>query len=128
MKKILIILTAFLSLLIITPSPSKAISISTCPSAVNRSAVNRSTVCTDQTASGKNPIIKALKVVLNVLSFIAGIIAVIGLTTAGFRMIVGGGNSEQYNSSRNTVLFVIIGIAVVVLSQTIVIFVLDKLK
>ena len=123
MKKILIILTAFLSLLIITPSPSKAISISTCPS-----AVNRSTVCADQTASGKNPIIKALKVVLNVLSFIAGIIAVIGLTTAGFRMIVGGGNSEQYNSSRNTVLFVIIGIAVVVLSQTIVIFVLDKLK
>ena len=125
MKKILIILTAFLSLLIITPSPSKAISISTCPSAVNSSTA---TVCTDQTASGKNPIIKALKVVLNVLSFIAGIIAVIGLTTAGFRMIVGGGNSEQYNSSRNTVLFVIIGIAVVVLSQTIVIFVLDKLK
>jgi len=123
MKKILIILTAFLSLMIITPSPSKAISISTCPS-----MVNSSTVCTDQTASGKNPIIKALKVVLNVLSFIAGIIAVIGLTTAGFRMIVGGGNSEQYNSSRNTVLFVIIGIAVVVLSQTIVIFVLDKLK
>ena len=123
MKKILIILTAFLSLLIIAPSPSKAISISTCPG-----AVNNSTVCTDQTASGKNPIIKALKVVLNVLSFIAGIIAVIGLTTAGFRMIIGGGNSEQYNSSRNTVLFVIIGIAVVVLSQTIVIFVLDKLK
>ena len=103
--------------------PSYAITISTCPTGAGVD----STVCTDATASGGNPIIKALKVVLDVLSYIAGIIAVIGLMVAGFRMVVGGGNSQQYNSSRNTILFVIVGIAVVVLSQTIVIFVLDKL-
>jgi type IV secretory pathway VirB2 component (pilin) len=122
MKKIFII-TVFFSLMIASIVPSYAIPISTCPTGVDSTA----TVCTDATASGGNPIIKALKVVLNVLSYIAGIIAVIGLMVAGFRMVVGGGNSQQYNSSRNTILFVIVGIAVVVLSQTIVIFVLDKL-
>ena len=121
MKKIFIIITVFFSLMIASIVPSYAITISTCPTGVD------STVCTDATASGGNPLIKALKVVLNVLSYIAGIIAVIGLMVAGFRMVVGGGNSQQYNSSRNTILFVIVGIAVVVLSQTIVIFVLDKL-
>lgn len=121
MKKTITYLMMLITFIAFTPQ-TYALSISTCP------AQSSSTACTDKTASGNNPIISALKVVLNVLSFVAGIIAVITLIIAGLRMVVGGGNMDQYNSARNNILYSVIGIVVVVMSQTIVIFVLDKLK
>lgn len=125
MKKIITILSIFISLLV-SPTLTYAVDINTCPQ--SGSGTSNSALCSSNNQSSSNPIISALKIVLDVISYIAGIIAVISLIIAGFKMILGGGNADQYNSAKNMILFVIIGIAVVILSQTIVIFVLNKLS
>jgi type IV secretory pathway VirB2 component (pilin) len=126
MKKIILSILLLSFMAIGSSRCLAAVDIKTCPTGTS-SDVSSSTLCSDNTAANKNPIISGLKVVLDVMSYIAGIIAVISLIIAGFKLVLGGGNSDQYNSARGMIIFVIVGVAVVVLSQTIVVFILDKL-
>lgn len=76
----------------------------------------------------KNPVISIIKAAINVLSFIIGIAAVITIVVSGIRMIVSGGDSNAVASARTGLLYALIGIAVVILAQTLVVFVLDKVS
>ena len=64
--------------------------------------------------------------ILNVLSVAIGIIAVVMLMIGGFRYITSGGVAERVATAKKTILYAMVGIAVVALSQTIAKFVLDK--
>jgi hypothetical protein len=46
---------------------------------------------------------------------------------AGFKFITGGGGSEGVAEARNSVIYVMVGLAVLILSQSIVEFVLNRL-
>ena len=70
---------------------------------------------------------KTLKTVLNILTIAAGVAAVIMFIYAGFRYIVSGGEEGGVKSAKNTLIYAVIGVIVVMLSQTIVIFVLNRL-
>ena len=70
---------------------------------------------------------KTLKTILNILTIAAGVAAVIMFIYAGFRYIVSGGEEGGVKSAKNTLIYAVIGIVVVMLSQTIVIFVLNRL-
>jgi hypothetical protein len=86
-------------------------------------------VCHDVSSqSGSNdPIIKIIKVAINILSFIIGIISVITIVVSGVRMIFSGGVSQAVASARTGLIYAIAGLAVTALAQAIVAFVLDKI-
>ena len=67
-----------------------------------------------------------IKTVINIFSLIVGVIAVIMIIIGGLKYITSGGDSGNVTSAKNTILYAIIGLIIVALSQVIVRFVLDK--
>lgn len=65
--------------------------------------------------------------IVNLLSAVVGIVAVIMIIVGGFRYITSGGNDTSVTSAKNTILYAIIGLVVVALAQLIVRFTLSKL-
>lgn len=86
-------------------------------------ASSSSGVCSD---SSRLTINTVLKTVVNVLSAVAAIMAVIMLVIAGFKYITSEGDSGKVNSARSTLTYALVGILVVALSQSLVRFVLDR--
>lgn len=64
--------------------------------------------------------------VINLLSVIVGVIAVIMIIIGGFRYITSGGKQESVTTAKNTILYAVIGLIIVALAQVIVKFVLEK--
>lgn len=64
--------------------------------------------------------------VINFFSVIIGVIAVLMIIVGGFRYIISGGDSGNITSAKNTILYAIIGLIVVVFAQYIVKFILSK--
>ena len=65
--------------------------------------------------------------VTNLLSFVIGISAVIGIILGGFKLISSSGDPQQVSGARRTIIFSLVGVAVVLFAQTMIYFVLDKL-
>ncbi len=64
--------------------------------------------------------------VINLFSVIVGVVAVIMIIIGGFKYITSAGDSTNVSSAKNTILYAIIGLIIVALSQTIVRFVLGR--
>ena len=64
--------------------------------------------------------------VINILSVIVGIVAVLMLIYGGFRYITSAGDTARVASAKNTILYAIIGLIIVALAQVIVRFVLKN--
>jgi hypothetical protein len=64
--------------------------------------------------------------IINILSIIIGIVAVIMIMVAGFKYITANGDSGNLSSAKTTLIYAIVGLVVVALAQFIVKFVLDK--
>lgn len=69
-----------------------------------------------------------LKNVINLLSYLVGVITVIMIIIAGLRFITSGGDSGKVASAKSALIYALIGIAVVALSQALVLFVLNGLS
>lgn len=79
---------------------------------------------------GSNPIAGddgILTTVVEILSWVAGVAAVIMVLLGGLKYITANGDSNAISSAKNTILYALIGIAVFAVSQAIVIFVIRKL-
>jgi hypothetical protein len=61
-----------------------------------------------------------LKVVVNVLSMIVGVVVVISLISGAFKYITSGGEAAKVANAKNTILYAIVGLVIVVLAQFIV--------
>ncbi len=70
---------------------------------------------------------KIIKAVVNLLSVIVGILAVIMIMVGGFRYVTSGGDSSSLSSAKNTIIYAVIGLVIVALAQVLVHFVLDTL-
>ena len=130
MKKLAISLLASLSLMFAVALPVAAVDCN----AANLSAAD-ALQCGANGASGNNDatsktatdsVNNLLSTVLNLLSVVIGLVAVIMIIVAGFKYITSGGKEDSVKSAKNTILYAIIGIVVVVLAQVIVQFVLNK--
>lgn len=76
---------------------------------------------------GTTTINGVLRAVINVLSAVAGTVAVIMAITAGFKYITSGGDTGQITSAKNTLMYALVGVLIVALSQALVRFVLDRI-
>lgn len=64
--------------------------------------------------------------IINLFSWVVGIVAVIMIIVGGFRYITSGGDSTSVGNAKNTIMYAIIGLIIVALSQWIVRFVLGR--
>jgi hypothetical protein len=73
-----------------------------------------------------NTINNIIATVINIFSFIVGVVSVIMIIIGGFRYITSGGDSNNVTAAKNTILYAIIGLVIVALAQIIVRFVLRQ--
>lgn len=83
------------------------------------------TNCASQ-GSAEATVNRTIRLVINIISFIVGILAVIMIIIGGLKYITSGGDSNNVASAKNTILYAIIGLVIVALAQVIVRFVLEK--
>ena len=67
-----------------------------------------------------------LKLVVNVLLFLRGAIAVIMIVVGGLRYVLSSGDSNQLTAAKNTILYAVVGLIVALLSYAIVNWVIDQ--
>lgn len=67
-----------------------------------------------------------IEVVVQMLSLVIGIVAVIMVMISGFKYITAAGDSTKVASAKNTLIYAIIGLVLVALAQFIVQFVIKK--
>lgn len=68
----------------------------------------------------------AVRVVLEILSWVAGIAAVIMIIVAGLKYITSGGDSSKVASAKSSLIYAIVGIIIVALAQFLVRFVIGN--
>lgn len=91
-------------------------------------AANNSAVCQGRQGSTvNNPINVTIANVIQILIMVIAFAAVITIIVSGFRYITSSGNPETTNSAKNAILFALIGLAIALLAQALVTFVLRKL-
>jgi cytochrome bd-type quinol oxidase subunit 2 len=76
--------------------------------------------------TGGGDIGKTITTIINLLSAIAGVLAVIFIIVGGLRYIISAGNAEGAKNAKNTIIYAVVGLIVVALAQLIVHFVLNK--
>jgi cytochrome bd-type quinol oxidase subunit 2 len=82
--------------------------------------------CTSTPANGLD-LDKVITAIVNIFSIVVGIVAVFMIIVAGIRFVTSGGDSNNVSSARSTIIYALVGLAVVVLSQVIVKFVLNRI-
>jgi hypothetical protein len=88
---------------------------------------NQSPVCV---ADGTNPFIKPngiISKIADIIAFLTGLAAVIFIIVGGFQYIQSSGDSGKVNSAKNTILYAVIGLVVVVVARSVVGFIVGKL-
>lgn len=68
-----------------------------------------------------------VKTVINILSWVVGVVSVIMIIVAGFKYVTSGGQEKAVGDAKNTILYAIVGLVIVALSQVIVRFVLSNI-
>lgn len=82
--------------------------------------------CNNTDQQGVEKITKVIQDLINTLSLIVGIVAVVMIMIGGLRYITSGGSDTSVTSAKNTILYAIIGLIIVALSQVMVRFVIHK--
>lgn len=140
-QKFRVAVLAFMSLFIVTAplatggvvsaqvgdTGSATIQGSVCGGAKNLTitSANQSGTCNDQTSTDKAN--KLISEIINILSVIVGIAAVVMIIIGGFRYITSGGSPDKVAGAKNTILYGLIGLVIVALAQVVVRFVLNKI-
>ncbi len=89
---------------------------------------NSSSACS---VNGKDPVTGVngvLRKVTTIIAFIAGVAAVIVVVIGGFEYITSNGDPQKAASARKAIIGACIGIVIIVVAQSLVIFVLLKSK
>jgi small neutral amino acid transporter SnatA (MarC family) len=85
-----------------------------------------SAVCSTPSTTS-NPTIHVIHVTADLFGLFTGVVAVIMIIVSGITMITSGGNSEAVGKARKRLINSVIGLIIVALAWTIVIFLTDRL-
>ena len=64
--------------------------------------------------------------IINIFSWVVGVISVIMIIFGGFKYITSGGDAGKVTSAKNTILYALVGLVIAALAQLIVLFVLGN--
>lgn len=79
-------------------------------------------------AEGRSGFQNLIKKIINIFSIVIGAVSVIMIIFGGFRYIISGGDSSATKAAKDTIMYAIIGLVVVLFAQVIVIFVLSNVN
>ncbi len=68
------------------------------------------------------------KRIINIFSVVVGTVSVIMIIIGGFRYIISGGDSAGVSGAKNTILYAIVGLVIVLFAQVIIRFVLTNVS
>jgi hypothetical protein len=64
--------------------------------------------------------------IINIFSIVVGAVSVIMIIIGGFRYIISGGDSAGVSSAKNTILYAVVGLVIVLFAQVIIRFILTN--
>ncbi len=126
-KRALIMLSATLTIAVpaLAPAVANAADIkSNLCSGANLDLTQANKDCT--TKASVNDFQDTLSRIINIISILVGVIAVVMIIFGGFKYITSGGKQESVTGAKNTILYGLIGLVIVALAQIIVKFVLNQ--
>lgn len=74
-----------------------------------------------------NPLLKVIRVAVNIVAAVAGVIAVIMVIVSGIQLITSSGNQENITNARRRLVAALVGVVIIALSWTIISFVISNL-
>lgn len=78
------------------------------------------------TPAGDASIGGIVRLVVNILSWVVGLIAVIMFIIGGLKYVTSGGDSNRVSSAKNTLIYAVVGLVIAALAQFMVQFVLNQ--
>ena len=85
---------------------------------------NSKTTCANESAS----VGSLVNTIINIISWIVGIAAILMVIVGGFRYVISGGDSNATASARNTIIYALIGLAIAAMAQLLIHFVLNQVN
>ena len=64
--------------------------------------------------------------IINIFSWVVGVVSVIMVIFGGFRYITSGGDAGKVTSAKNTIVYALVGLVIAALAQVLVLFVLGN--
>jgi len=95
-------------------------------SQLNAPSATPATGATCADTQGGTNVNSIVTTVINVFSWLVGVVSVIMIIVGGFKYVTSGGESSGVTSAKNTILYAIVGLIIVAISQVIVKFVLSN--
>jgi len=89
-------------------------------------SVNTTTTASDCKENGSETLNSVLKRIINIFSIVVGAVSVIMIIIGGFRYIISGGDSAGVSGAKNTILYALVGLVIVLFAQLIVKFVVSN--
>lgn len=89
--------------------------------------VSTSVTINDCKESGDDTFKGLIQRIINIFSIVVGAVSVIMIIIGGFRYIISGGDSTGVSGAKNTILYAIVGLVIVLFSQVLVRFVIANL-
>ena len=77
-------------------------------------------------ANAESKVNGLIRTIINIFSLIVGVISVVMIIIGGLKYITSNGDSGNVTGAKNTILYAVIGLVIVVFAQLIVKFVLNK--
>ena len=84
------------------------------------------TTIADCQETGDNSFGFLVKKIINIFSIVVGAVSVIMIIIGGFRYIISGGDSGGVSGAKNTILYAIVGLLIVLFAQVIIRFILTN--
>lgn len=78
-------------------------------------------------SSTADPVKHVIAIVIDIISYVVGALAVIFILVSAIRFLTSGGDTNSISEARSGIIYAIVGIIVVVLAQSFVDFILGKL-
>lgn len=123
-SKLIILMFALVGLVVLSPAYVHAQDDSARAACESLEVIDGSDTCDD---NNNDPTINSgLRTALNLLSLVAGVIAVIMITIAGLRYIMSQGESQKVSRAKTAIIYATVGIIIVALAQIIVRFIIDQ--
>jgi hypothetical protein len=124
LQKLKLLVASFSSLIILAAPMALAPAVaSAAPPGCEDTSIDNPSCPTGNETDQVNHLIHEI---INILTVVVGIASVIMIIVGGFKYVTSGGNQEKVTSAKNTILYALIGLVIVALSQLIAHFVLGK--
>ena len=110
------------------PPTSSTIADNVCKGVLSAegTTVSRDTTISSCQEEGDESFSFIVRRIINIFSIVVGAVSVIMIIIGGFRYIISGGDSSGVSNAKNTILYAIVGLVIVLFAQVIIRFVLTN--